>query len=193
VISGRFLIETAGSLVEETDMARLPEKYQKDDLAPEHQHIHDYLVKTRGRVSPGFGAILNKPEVAILIAQLGTHIRFENELPDNVRELTALTASAELEGVYEQGLHTHDAAEKGVAQSVIDAVNAKSDALPGATEAEAIAVRCARELTRSHDLSDEAFEQARQRFGDSGVVELIATIGYYSMLAYVHNGLRAGR
>ena len=54
-------------------------------------------------------------------------------------------------------------------------------------------MRCARELTRSHELSDEAFEQARQRFGDSGVVELIATIGYYSMLAYVHNGLRAGR
>ena len=174
-------------------MARLPALRERDDLPDEHRHIHDYLVKTRGYVSPGFGAILNKPEAAYLIAQLGTHIRFENELPDNVRELTALVASAELDGVYEQGLHTRDAHEKGVAQSVIDAVNARSDALPGATEAEAIAVRCAREMTRTHELSDEGFELARKQFGDSGVVELIATVGYYSMLAYVHNALHVGR
>jgi len=174
-------------------MARLTALRERDALPEEHRHIHDYLVKTRGYVSPGFGAILNKPETAYLIAQLGTHIRFENELPDNVRELTALVASAELDGVYEQGLHTRDALEKGVAQSVIDAVNAKSDALPGATDAEAIAVRCARELTRTHELSDDAFELARKQFGDSGVVELIATVGYYSMLAYVHNALHVGR
>ncbi len=174
-------------------MARLPALRERDALPEEHQHIHDYLVKTRGYVSPGFGAILHKPEAAYFIGQLGTHIRFENELPDNVRELTALVASAELDGVYEQGLHTKDAHEKGVAQPVIDAVNAKSDALPGATDAEAIAVRCARELTRTHELSDEAFEHARRQFGDSGVVELVATIGYYSMLAYVHNALHVGR
>jgi len=174
-------------------MARLTALRERDALPEEHRHIHDYLVKTRGYVSPGFGAILNKPETAYLIAQLGTHIRFENELPDNVRELTALVASAELDGVYEQGLHTRDAHEKGVAQSVIDAVNAKSDDVPGATDAEAIAVRCARELTRTHELSDGSFELARKQFGDSGVVELIATVGYYSMLAYVHNALHVGR
>jgi 4-carboxymuconolactone decarboxylase len=174
-------------------MARLTALREREALPEEHRHIHDYLVKTRGYVSPGFGAILNKPETAYLIAQLGTHIRFENELPDNVRELTALVASAELDGVYEQGLHTRDAHEKGVAQSVIDAVNAKSDDVPGATDAEAIAVRCARELTRTHELPDEGFELARKQFGDSGVVELIATVGYYSMLAYVHNALHVGR
>jgi 4-carboxymuconolactone decarboxylase len=174
-------------------MARLPALRERDALPEEHRHIHDYLVKTRGQVSPGFGPILNKPEVAFLIAQLGTHIRFENELPDNVRELTALVASAEMGGVYEQGLHTRDAHEKGVAQSVIDAVNAKADDVPGATEAEAIAIRCARELTRTRELSDEAFEQARKQFGDSGVVELVATIAYYSMLAFLHNAFQVGR
>jgi 4-carboxymuconolactone decarboxylase len=174
-------------------MARLPALRERDALPEEHRHIHDYLVKTRGYVSPGFGAILHKPEAAYYVAQLGTHIRFENELPDNVRELTALVASAELDGVYEQGLHTRDAHEKGVAQSVIDAVNAKTNGLSEATEAEAIAVRCARELTRTHELSDEAFELARKLFGDSGVVELVATVGYYSMLAYVHNALHVGR
>jgi hypothetical protein len=54
-------------------------------------------------------------------------------------------------------------------------------------------VRCARELVRQHQLSEEAFAQARQAFGDEGVVQLIGTVGYYAMLAFVHNGLLVGR
>ena len=86
-------------------MARLPALRERDQLPEEHRHIHDYLVKTRGQVSPGFGPLLNKPEAAFVIAQLGTHIRFENELPDNVRELTALVASAELDSAVATILH----------------------------------------------------------------------------------------
>jgi 4-carboxymuconolactone decarboxylase len=173
-------------------MPRLPEIRDKLPLPAEQHHIVDYLVETRGYVSPGFGQIMNNPEVAYYIAQLGTKIRFHSPLPDNVRELTALVASAELDGVYEQGLHTRDTAEKGVAQATIDSVN-RLQAIEGATPEEALAVRCARELIRQHQLSDEAFTQAREAFGDEGVVQLIATIGYYSMLAYVHNALLVGR
>jgi 4-carboxymuconolactone decarboxylase len=173
-------------------MARLPEIYDRDALPEDKRDIHDYLVETRGRVSPGFGVILNQPEVAYRVAQLGTYIRFESSLPANLRELTALTASAELDGVYEQDLHTRDATKEGVAQSIVDAVNAKAE-LQDATSDEALVVRCARELVRTHELSDETFAQARARFGDQVVVELIATVGYYGLLAYVHNALHVGR
>ena len=46
-----------------------------------------------------------------------------------------------------------------------------------------------RELTREHRLSDATFEAARQRLGDAGVVDLIATVGYYAMLAVCHVAL----
>jgi 4-carboxymuconolactone decarboxylase len=170
-------------------MARLVPIQDKANLPENKHHIFDYLVETRGAVSPGFGSLLHHPDVAFCIAQLGTQIRFHSSLPNNVREITALTASMELDGVYEQAIHTRDAAREGVAQSTIDAVNQGSEPAEAA-EDEALAMRCARELTRSHQLSDEAFELARQRFGESGVVELIATIAYYSMLAYVHNALQ---
>lgn len=173
-------------------MARLPEIFERDALPEDKRHVHDYLVQTRGRVSPGFGTILNQPEVAYRIAQLGSFIRFESSLPHNVRELAALTASAELHGVYEQALHTRDALPTGAAQSTIDAINSGSEPTE-ATPEEAIAIRCARELMRARALSDEAFELAVATFGKPATVELIATIAYYAMLAYVHNALLVGR
>jgi 4-carboxymuconolactone decarboxylase len=171
---------------------RLEPILERDALPEDKRYIHDYLVETRGRVSPGFGGILHNPEVAYRIAYLGSHVRFESELPDNVRELVALVASVEMDGVYEQAIHTRDAVPVGVSQATIDAANAKGE-MTSATPDEALAVRFTRELTRTHAVTDETFEAARKRFGDSGVVELTATAAYYSMLAFVHNALLVGR
>ena len=173
-------------------MPRLEPILERDALPEDKRYTHDYLVETRGRVSPGFGGILHNPEVAYRIAHLGSHIRFESELPDNVRELVALVASVEMDGVYEQAIHTRDALPVGVSQATIDAANAKGD-MNSATPDEALAVQFTRELTRTHGVTDETFEAARARFGDSGVVELTATAAYYSMLAFVHNALLVGR
>jgi alkylhydroperoxidase family enzyme len=173
-------------------MSRLEPLLNRDDLPEDKRFIHDYLVETRGRVSPGFGTVLNNPDVAYRIAFLGSHIRFESELPDNVRELVALVASVELEGVYEQGIHSRDALPSGASQATIDAANAKGE-MTTATPDEALAVQLTRELTRTRHVTDETFAAAEKRFGSSGVVELIATAAYYSMLAYVHNALLVGR
>ena len=71
----------------------------------------------------------------------------------------------------------------------MDAVVSKQE-LTGATEDEALAVRCARELVREHGLSDDTFAAAHKALGDQGVVELIGTISYYAMLAYNHNAMQ---
>ena len=63
-------------------MPRLPQLKAKDQLPEAHREIHDYLVKTRGRVSDGFSALLNSPDLAGRIAHTGSYIRFESKLPD---------------------------------------------------------------------------------------------------------------
>jgi len=52
-----------------------------------------------------------------------------------------------------------------------------------------LAIDFARQLTRSHKLSDATFETALKRLGDQGVIDLIAAIGYYAMLAVCHVAL----
>jgi len=57
------------------------------------------------------------------------------------------------------------------------------------SDEEAFPIRYARELLLTKRVSDETFAVARDRFGDQGVVDLTATVGYYSMMACLLNAL----
>ena len=48
---------------------------------------------------------------------------------------------------------------------------------------EAVVVRYGRELFRQHRVTQSTFDEARARFGDQGVTELTALMGYYALLA----------
>jgi 4-carboxymuconolactone decarboxylase len=166
-------------------LPRLPEI---TDRTQENQDAYDYLQKTRGAVRGGFAIMLASPDIDQRIAHVGTYVRFESPLPPNRRELAAVTVSAELENPFEYVAHARLCRELGVSEVI---VKAALDCAPvtGASEDEMLAIDCARQLTRSHKLSDATFEAARKRLGDKGVIDLIAAIGYYAMLAVCHVAL----
>jgi 4-carboxymuconolactone decarboxylase len=166
-------------------MARLPEVREKHQLPEEHHKIIDYLVQTRGAVSNGFSVLLNSPELAGRIAHLGSYVRFESVLDNRTRELAALTASTEMGNGYEQAIHARALLDLGLPDATVEAIKAGAD-LNGVAADVALPVRCARELLRDHRLSDDAFAAAHASLGDRGTVELVANIGYYSMLACLH-------
>ena len=169
-------------------MPRLPEIFERDALPEEHRTVHDYLVKTRGAVSPGFASQLHSPEFVQRVAHLGTFVRFESSLPPALRELAAFTTSTELGNHYEQAIHGKTAGELGVSAEAIDAV-LNQTSTEGAGGDEVLAIGAVREIVRNHGLSDATFNAARERLGEQGVVELIGTIGYYAMLACIHTSL----
>ena len=170
-------------------MQRLPEIFERDELPEDKRWIHDYLIKTRGKVSNGYAPYLHAPEYVARISQLGTYIRFESSLPQDAYELVALTVSAECDNPYEADNHALIAAQIGVARPSIAAAYNKAG-LEGVSDNDALYIRCGREMMREHRLSDASFEAARKRLGDRGVIDLIGTIGYYAMLACVHNGMQ---
>ena len=170
-------------------MPRLPEIFDRDQLPEDKRQIYDYLVKSRGRISNGYAPLLHCPEFVGRAAHLGTYIRFESSLPAKTLELLAFTTSAELDNLYEMNAHAPRAAKLGVSQSTIDAIKNKTELVDAADE-ESLPVRCARELMRAHKLSDASFEAAHKALGDKGVVELVAVIGYYAMLACAHNAFQ---
>jgi 4-carboxymuconolactone decarboxylase len=166
-------------------LPRLPEINERN---PKNQDTYDYLQKTRGAVRGGFAVMLASPDIDQRIAHVGTYVRFESPLPANMRELAALTASAELENPAEYVAHAQLCREVGVNELIIKAV---LDCTPvtGASDDELLAIDFTRQLTRSHKLSDATFEAALKRLGDQGVIDLIAAIGYYVMLAVCHVAL----
>jgi 4-carboxymuconolactone decarboxylase len=169
-------------------MPRLKQLKEKSQLPEAQREVHDYLVKTRGRVSDGFSVLLNSPDLAGRIAHAGTYIRFETTLPRHIHELSALTASTEIGNAYERGIHIRDLQELSVDAALIDAVatGGPIDAFPRDLT---LPVRAGRELLRNKRLSLETFEEARRAYGDQGVVDLIADVGYYTMLGCLHVGL----
>jgi 4-carboxymuconolactone decarboxylase len=169
-------------------MPRLPQITDKASLPEQHQGVVDYLVQTRGAVSHGYSVLLNSPDLAGRIAHTGSYVRFESTLSDRMRELAALTASAEMANLYERGIHAAAAAELGVPQSTIDAI-IHLQPLGEVPAEDALPVRAARELLRVHELSNATFDDARNQLGDQGVVDLVANVGYYTMLACIHVAL----
>jgi 4-carboxymuconolactone decarboxylase len=167
-------------------MPRLPMLTTKDQIPPEAQAAFDAIAESRGRVGGPFAVLLHAPEVAARAAHLGTYIRFESGLPAAVRELATVVAAHECACAYEWAAHQRLAREAGVPEATIAAVAGDGDLAALAAD-DALVVRFGRDLLTRHRVDDATFAAAQARFGARGVVELTATLGYYSMLACALN------
>ncbi len=143
----------------------------------------------RNKVAGPFRVWMHRPDMAERIEALGRNLRFGGTLPDDLRELAILATARHLKAPYEWAAHEPHARNAGVDDATIDAL--RHQRRPEAAGVEALAVYdvCA-ELHTSHDLCDKTFGTAVTVLGHDGVIELIALIGYYTMLAITLNAFR---
>ena len=167
-------------------MARITQITERNQVDADKHHIFDAIATSRGRVSGPFSVLLNSPEVAGRAAHLGSYIRFESILSSSQRELAIITAAREFDCSYEWAAHATLAREAGVREAAIDTV-ANGGELGELSDDEALIVGYGREILRNHRVSEDTFAAAMAKFGEQGVTELTATIGYYGMLACALN------
>jgi 4-carboxymuconolactone decarboxylase len=167
-------------------MPRIPELIERDSLPAKDQPIFDSIAASRGRVGPPFSLLLHSPEAAGRIAHLGAYLRFESTLPAVDRELAILVAAREADCSFEFAGHARLAREVGVREEAIEALRNRAP-LDAFTAEEAGLVDFGRQLLLEHRVSSSSFEAARERYGDAGVVDLTALLGYYTMLACALN------
>lgn len=171
------------------DAPRVPVVTERDQLPAGQRHNYDRIADPRGHVSGPFPVLLNSPEVAGRVGDLGAFLRFESDLPGPVRELAILTTARAFDCAYEWAYHEPLAREEGVGDEAIEEV-ATRGSTDGLDETEALVVRYGRELFREHEVSDDVFRAATEAFGVRGVTELTATMGYYAMLACMLDAFR---
>ena len=170
-------------------MSRVPIITSKDQVPADKAAIVDSIASSRGQISGPFSVLLNSPEVAGRAAHLGAYIRFESTLGPADRELAIISTSREFDCDYEWSAHRGLALDAGVRPEAVEVV-AQRGSLDDLTEDEAVIVGYARELFRTKRVSDATFEAAKARFGEQGVTELTATMGYYGMLACALNAFQ---
>ncbi|GBD10748.1 hypothetical protein HRbin23_00393 [bacterium HR23] len=164
-------------------MARLPYITRREDLPPEHRGAWDAISAKRGHVARPFQVLLHSPPLATRVASIGEYARFITGALDGVtRELAILATTRYWRAQYPFTHHVHLARLAGVREEAIQAIK-KGVAPRGLTPVEALPVRFAQSLLRRRQVSDALWQEALQRLGTQGVIDLTVTIGYYTLLS----------
>src|SRR5581483_3734620 len=117
---------------------------------------------------------------------LGEFVRFHSSLPKTLKELAILGTGRHWTAQYEWYAHRKLALEAGLDAAIVDAI-AAGERPAKLSEAESAVYDFASELLYTKQVSDPAFARAREHLGEQGVVDLIGTVGYYSLVSMCLN------
>jgi 4-carboxymuconolactone decarboxylase len=170
-------------------MARLP-FVTREDLPESERHIYDEAAKSRGLTKLGkpFEELMSSPEASARIMAVGTYLRSQSKLPENLRELVSMAAAREMNCDFEQNAHTNLSRKAGVSEASITAVE-KGTAPAGLQPEEASVIAYTLELLRTHHVKDETFKKAHKQLGTKNLVDLTTLIGYYALVSLVFNAV----
>jgi 4-carboxymuconolactone decarboxylase len=157
-------------------------------LTPEQMNtaqrsVHDEAAAgQRGHAPVPLTAWIRSPALARHAQRLGEAIRFDAALPPRIIALAALTVAAYWRAPYVWSAQEKKVAAAGVSRSAIDAIaNRTAPVLDDPHDAAAYSVVHA--LLEKQELDDATYAMAIAAFGEQGVVELVATAGYYTLVS----------
>ena len=167
----------------------MPPLAAKDMTPAQREAAQEVTAGRRGAVYGPFVPLLRSPELTRRLQKVGEYLRYEPQLPPKLREMVILLVAREWTQDFEWHVHAPLAAAEGLARDVIDAIaEGRLPAAPG--DGEALVHDFFFELLRARTVSDATYARAVDAFGEQGVVDLVALIGYYTTLAMIMNVAR---
>jgi 4-carboxymuconolactone decarboxylase len=156
-------------------------------MTPRQRQAYDGIVSgpRKGAAGP-FNALLRSPEVADRVQRVGEYVRFQTSIPAPLNEMAILITGRFWNAQFEFWAHARLARQAGLGDAVIDAI--AQGRRPGTmSDDERIVYDFCTELFRDKAVSDATFQAVAARFGEQGVIDLIAASGYYSIVSMVLN------
>lgn len=178
-------------------MSRLP-LLTEDALDAEQKRLHQSitsgararaprqfpLTNSDGSLSGPFNALLYNPRLGNAVQELGAMLRFGSNLPGPMREAAILTVAQHWRANYEWFAHALVARKEGIPDTDIAAIKAgKSPADPEL----ALVQRFATELIKTGRVGKDTYAKAAGRLSAETLVELVALVGYYGLIAGLLN------
>ena len=143
----------------------------------------------RGRIGGPFIPLMRSPELMNRLQKVGEYLRFQNAMGLRNSEFAVLVVARHWGQPIEWAIHRPIAEREGVLPATCDAI-AEGRRPDARTADETLIYDALEELRNNRSLSDLTYERARQRFGEHGVIDLVAHYGYYSLLAMTMNVAR---
>ena len=167
-------------------MPALPEA----QMSPEQKKVMDEIAAgPRGRIGGPFIPLMRSPELMNRLQKVGEYLRFQNAVGLRNSEFAVLIVARHWSQPIEWAIHRPIAEREGVLPATCDAI-AEGRRPDNMTDDETLIYNVLEELRNNRSLSDTTYGQLRQRFGEQGVIDLVAHYGYYSLLAMTMNVAR---
>jgi len=169
-----------------TDGRRFP-VLTEATMTPRQRESYQAIVSGPRQGARGpFNALLRSPEVADRVQKVGEYIRFQSTIPAALNEMAILITGRFWGAQYEFWAHSRLARTAGLADATIDAIAAGRRPAKMSDDERIVYDLCT-ELFRDKAVADPTFKAAAGRFGEQGVIDLIAACGYYSIVSMVLN------
>jgi len=166
-------------------MARFP-KLGTEEMTPEQREVAAQIsAGPRGEVRGPYIALLHHPALAQHLQALGEQLRWKSTLPAHLVELAVLVTARQWTCQHEWLIHEQLARKAGLDAAIIEAIRTYRE--PKAEGDEALVYYFCRDAHKTGNVSAEAFEAVKSRFGLEGALELLVLCGYYTLMAMVLN------
>jgi 4-carboxymuconolactone decarboxylase len=156
-----------------------------EKLTPRQREVMEAIrTGPRGKVSQNgpFGIYLHSPDTGDLIQALGGHCRYKTSLEPRLSEFAILCTARQWRAPYEWHVHAPIAEKAGVAAETIRDVRAGRVPKKAKKDERAI-FDFVQELYKTRRVSDRAYKRMHTLLGDAGMVDFVAILGYYALVA----------
>lgn len=165
---------------------RLPEFIPAEGTEEQKQVLKNILNGPRGNLNGPFLAWIHSPELADYAQQLGAFCRYSTGLPLRLSELAILVTAARWKSQAEWHIHHPIALDAGISDDVAEAIRTGADPVFEQPD-EQLIYTFVHELYEQKRVSTTTFNQAAELFGHDVVVNLVAMLGYYVLVAMTLN------
>ncbi|MAP95368.1 MAG: hypothetical protein CMK07_10495 [Ponticaulis sp.] len=164
---------------------RLP-RLNPDEMTPEQFAAVEHLIREDGSLANIYAVLANHPVLFGPRYDFGSYIKSETSLSPRIRELLILRTAVLMNADYEWAHHVPIAKDAGLTDEEIAAVLVGPTADIWSTD-ERFILQAADDLRREAFITDAVWAGLKASHSDKQLVELIYTVGGYSMTALALN------
>jgi 4-carboxymuconolactone decarboxylase len=160
-----------------------PLTYQQ--MTPEQRIMTDHALAGRGPVGM-FNIAVRSPEAGDLLFTMGDRVRFHMSVPDKLKEMTIILTARYWGAQFEWLAHRQAAVQAGLSEDKVKAV-AEGRRPVGMSADEEAVYNFITELFKTKQVNDDTFAAVRNSVGERGVVDLLASAGFYQIVSMFMN------
>jgi 4-carboxymuconolactone decarboxylase len=157
---------------------------KREEMNDEQRATYDLVVARGGRLGGPNGIYCRVPELFLLNQEVGNYLR-DNSVSPRHRQIAVITACRYFEAAYPWGVQARAALNLGIEREVVEAINRGET--PKLSGDDMAVYELTNELVRHGGLSDASFAKAEKTFGFNRLMDLVATVGFYTSVALIAN------